>query len=64
VVTHDRGVGRAAEAIPGVKAVTIDSLSILQLAPAGVAGRLTFWTESALDALRSKDNGVEMKIEA
>jgi large subunit ribosomal protein L4e len=71
VVTNDRGISRAAEAIPGAKAVTIDSLSILQLAPAGVAGRLTFWTESSLDALRSKNGGgssnnkeVEMKIEA
>jgi large subunit ribosomal protein L4e len=64
VVTNDRGVGRAAEAIPGAKAVTVDSLSILQLAPAGVAGRLTFWTESALELLKSKEKGVEMKVEA
>jgi large subunit ribosomal protein L4e len=73
VVSNDRGVGRAAEAIPGVKVVSVESLSILQLAPAGVAGRLTFWTESSLDALRGsavKDGragetkGAEMKVEA
>jgi large subunit ribosomal protein L4e len=64
VVTNDRGVGRAAEAIPGAKVVTVDSLSILNLAPAGVAGRLTFWTESSLDVLRSRTKGVEMKLEA
>jgi large subunit ribosomal protein L4e len=64
VVSNDRGVGRAAEGIPGVKVVTINSLSVLDLAPAGVAGRLTFWSESSLDALRSKEKGVEMKVEA
>ncbi len=64
VVTNDRGVGRAAEAIPGVRVVTVDSLSVLHLAPAGMAGRLTFWTESSLESLRSVTKGVEMKIEA
>jgi large subunit ribosomal protein L4e len=64
VVTNDRGVGRAAEAIPGAKVVSVDSLSVLDLAPAGVAGRLTFWTESSLDSLRSRNKEVEMKIEA
>jgi large subunit ribosomal protein L4e len=64
VVSNDKGVGKAADAIPGAKVVTIANLSILDLAPAGVAGRLTFWTESSLDALRSKQKGVEMKIEA
>ncbi len=64
VVTNDRGVGRAAEAIPGVKVVSVDSLSLLDLAPAGTAGRLTFWTESSLDVLGSRSRGVEMKVEA
>ncbi|MGA2198331.1 MAG: 50S ribosomal protein L4 [Nitrososphaerales archaeon] len=64
VVTNDRGVGRAAEAIPGVRVVTVDSLSVLHLAPAGVAGRLTFWTESSLESLQSDTKGVEMKVEA
>jgi large subunit ribosomal protein L4e len=52
VVNSDRGVGRAAEGIPGVKVVQVQSLSVLDLAPAGVAGRLTFWSESSLDALK------------
>ena len=64
VVTNDRGVGKAADGIPGAKVVTADSLSILDLAPAGVAGRLTFWTESALDSLTAKRKEVEMKVEA
>ena len=51
VVTNDRGVGRAASSIPGVEVARVDSLSVLDLAPGGVPGRLTFWTESALGAL-------------
>jgi large subunit ribosomal protein L4e len=51
VVTNDRGVGRAAESIPGVEVATASSLNVLQLAPGGVPGRLTLWTESALTAL-------------
>jgi large subunit ribosomal protein L4e len=64
VVSNDRGVGKAADAIPGAKVVSVESLSVLDLAPSGVAGRLTFWTESSLDALKSNENGVEMKVEA
>jgi len=51
VVTNDRGVGRTAQSIPGVEVARVDSLSILQLAPGGVPGRLTMWTESSLTAL-------------
>jgi len=54
VVSNDRGVGKAAEAIPGAKVVPVDSISVLQLAPAGVAGRLTLWTVSSLDMLGSR----------
>lgn len=51
VVSNDRGVGRAAEAIPGATVVPVDSISVLNLAPAGVGGRLTLWTASSLDML-------------
>lgn len=51
VVTNDRGVGKAAGGIPGVSVARVDGLSILDLAPGGVPGRLTLWTESALAAL-------------
>ena len=64
VVTNDRGLGRAGAAIPGVRIVGVESLSVLDLAPAAVAGRLTFWTESSLDMLKSREKGVEMKVEA
>jgi large subunit ribosomal protein L4e len=51
VVTNDRGVGKAAGGIPGVGVTRVESLSVLDLAPGGVPGRLTLWTESALSAL-------------
>ncbi|MDV3278505.1 MAG: 50S ribosomal protein L4 [Nitrososphaerales archaeon] len=51
VVTNDRGVGKAAGSIPGVDVARVDSLSVLNLAPGGVPGRLTLWTESAFGAL-------------
>jgi len=54
VVSNDRGIGKAADAIPGAKAVPVDSISVLDLAPAGVAGRLTLWTTSSLDMLGSR----------
>jgi large subunit ribosomal protein L4e len=51
VVTNDRGVGRAASAVPGVAVTRVDSLSVTDLAPGGVPGRLTLWTESAVGTL-------------
>lgn len=49
---------RAARNIPGVDTVTINSLNVELLAPGAVAGRLTVWTKSAVDAL------IETKKEA
>lgn len=57
VVTNDRGVGRAAGGIPGVGVTRVESLSVLDLAPGGVPGRLTLWTESALGALDARAKG-------
>jgi large subunit ribosomal protein L4e len=58
VVTNDRGVGKAAGGIPGVGVTRVESLSVLDLAPGGVPGRLTLWTESALSALEGRTRGV------
>ncbi|HEY6283727.1 MAG TPA: 50S ribosomal protein L4 [Nitrososphaerales archaeon] len=57
VVTNDRGVGRAAGGIPGVEVTRVESLSVLDLAPGGVPGRLTLWTESALSSLDGRTKG-------
>lgn len=58
VVTNDRGVGKAAGGIPGVGVARVESLSVLDLAPGGVPGRLTIWTESSLSALEGRTKGV------
>lgn len=65
VVSNDRGVSKAAASIPGVEVVTVDSLSVLPLAPGGVAGRLTLWTASAIDVLGTRSAKREgMRVEA
>ncbi len=59
VVTNDRGVGKAASGIPGVGVARVDELSVLDLAPGGVPGRLAIWTESALGTLSGRDREAE-----
>jgi large subunit ribosomal protein L4e len=51
VVTNDRGIAKAAASIPGAEVQRVENLSVLELAPGGVPGRLTIWTESAVEAL-------------
>jgi large subunit ribosomal protein L4e len=58
VITNDRGVGKAAGGIPGVEVTRVDDVSVLDLAPGGVPGRLTLWTESAISALDGRMKGV------
>lgn len=64
IITNDRGVGKAAASIPGVEVALVGSLSVLPLAPGGVAGRLTLWTSSAIDTLAAMNKAEGMKIEA
>jgi large subunit ribosomal protein L4e len=64
VVSNDRGVGKAAASIPGVEVVPVDSLSVLPLAPGGVAGRLTIWTASAIEVLGARSAKEGVKVEA
>jgi len=45
----DRGIFKAARNIIGVDVVSADDVSVMHLAPGGVPGRLTIWTESALN---------------
>ena len=55
VVTNDRGVGKAAGGVPGLQVTRVDDLSVLDLAPGGVPGRLTLWTESAVGTLGGRN---------
>jgi large subunit ribosomal protein L4e len=51
VVTKDEGIVKAARNVPGVNIITIDSLNAELLAPGTHAGRLTVWTNSAIEQL-------------
>ena len=64
VVTNDRGVGKAASAVPGLQVQNVENLNILELAPGGVPGRLTLWTESSLEAISEPRKEVEAKVAA
>lgn len=61
VITNDRGLGKAASSIPGVGVSRVDSLSIVDLAPGGVPGRLTLWTESAVGSLAAIEEGTTVE---
>ncbi|MEZ0249006.1 MAG: 50S ribosomal protein L4 [Thermoproteus sp.] len=43
---------KAARNLPGVDVVYVGGLSVLHLAPGGAPGRLTLWTQPAVEALR------------
>ncbi len=49
VYSQDRGIFKAARNIIGVDVVSADDVSVIHLAPGGVPGRLTVWTESAIN---------------
>ncbi len=51
VVSKDRGVGKAAENLPGVECVLASNLTVTDLAPGSHPGRLVVWSESALGSL-------------
>ncbi|MEM3550383.1 MAG: 50S ribosomal protein L4 [Candidatus Bathyarchaeia archaeon] len=51
VISEDKGLEEAAENIPGVDVVPVDSLNVEVLAPGTHPGRLTLYTDSAIEAL-------------
>lgn len=53
VVGEDRGIRLGARNLPGVDVVRVKNLGIELLAPGIHAGRLTVWTESAIEKLAS-----------
>ncbi|MGC9108164.1 MAG: 50S ribosomal protein L4 [Infirmifilum sp.] len=54
VVNDHREISKAARNIPGVEVVKAMQLSVLHLAPGGVPGRLTIYTEGALKTLETR----------
>jgi len=57
VVSENEGIVEAARNIPGVEAVTIDSLNVELLAPGTHPGRLTIWSSSSIEKLRELTDG-------
>ncbi len=58
VVYNSANIMKAARNIPGVDVANVRRVSILELAPGGVAGRLTIWTEPAIKFLEERFRGV------
>ena len=54
VIKDDFGILKASRNIPGTEVINIEDLSIENLAPGGVAGRLILWTQSAFNELNNK----------
>ncbi|MCX6814074.1 MAG: 50S ribosomal protein L4, partial [Candidatus Aenigmarchaeota archaeon] len=54
VVSEYRGIEKAAGNIPGVDVVRINELRVEHLAPGGMPGRLTLWTEGALEQFEKR----------
>ena len=54
VVSDFRGIEKAAGNIPGVDVVRMSDLRVSHLAPGGMPGRLTLWTEGALEKIEKR----------
>lgn len=54
VVSDHKELSKAANNMPGVEVVNARQLSVLHLAPGGVPGRLTLYTEGALKVLEER----------
>merc|ERR1719504_85597 len=51
IYSEDNGIVRACRNLPGVETASVESLSLLQLAPGGNFGRFIIWTEGAFKKL-------------
>jgi len=51
VIAEDRGIAEAARNMPGVDVATVSDLNVEMLAPGTHAGRLTVWTNGAIEKL-------------
>ena len=54
VYAEDEGVVKAGRNIIGVDVISADDVSVIHLAPGGVPGRLTLWTETAIDRVTKR----------
>ncbi|MHA1254023.1 MAG: 50S ribosomal protein L4, partial [Promethearchaeota archaeon] len=54
IIKEDFGIVKSSRNIPGIEIIDVENLSIDHLAPGGMAGRLTIWTQSAINELNNK----------
>ncbi len=54
VVNDDKGIVKAARNIPGVDSCTLKGIRAGMLAPGGVPGRITLWSESAIKNMKEE----------
>jgi large subunit ribosomal protein L4e len=54
VISEDKGISKAVKNLPGCNVVKIENLSVEHLAPGGMPGRITVWSESAIKKLKEK----------
>jgi large subunit ribosomal protein L4e len=55
VIGNDQGIRTAGRNLPGVDIVQVDQLNVEHLAPGSHPGRLTVWTVSAIEILKSRE---------
>jgi len=51
VVSEDKGIGKACKNVPGIDVSLAKNISVEDLAPGTLAGRLTIWSKSSIDKL-------------
>jgi len=54
VISEDKGIVKAAKNLPGVDVCFVENLNVELLAPGGQPGRLTIWSNSAIEKLKEK----------
>ena len=54
VIGEDKGIWKAARNLPGVDVCEVEKLTAELLAPGGQAGRLTLWTEDAIEKMNKE----------
>ena len=57
IVSESDGIMKAARNLPGVDVVTVNNLNVELLAPGTHPGRLTIWTQSAIEKLKERFGG-------
>jgi len=50
-VNEDKGLGKACKNVSGVNVRTVKKVSVEDLAPGALAGRLTIWSKSSVEKL-------------